>query len=165
MAQGGREERPDLEWLDYANTLRGVRFLNSAPIWSGIAEESPRREPNAPDRRPRGAGKNGLAEDPAAHLARAFPLVCRGLPCSLQQFSLSTGGGTRTLKTVRTADFESAAFTIPPLRQSIRFSNVRRTRRGAYFARRCREVKRSQPLAPISDVLGAPTRLVSSRSR
>ncbi len=34
----------------------------------------------------------------------------------------STGGGSRTLKPVRTADFESAAFAIPPLRQSIQFS-------------------------------------------
>jgi hypothetical protein len=34
----------------------------------------------------------------------------------------STGGGTRTLKTGRTADFESAAFAIPPLRQGIQFS-------------------------------------------
>ena len=41
-----------------------------------------------------------------------------------------TGGGTRTLKTVRSADFESAAFAIPPLRLSIQFST--RAREGIF---------------------------------
>jgi hypothetical protein len=57
----------------------------------------------------------------------------------------STGGGTRTLKTVRTADFESAAFAIPPLRQSIQFFGVRLGGQLEREAISCPSATRSQP--------------------
>ena len=75
--------------------------------------------------------------------------------------SLGTGGGTRTLKTVRTADFESAAFAIPPLRRGF----VLALSRGRNLARWNVEVNPRGWTQPISGNLGAPTRPVRSSRR
>ena len=87
--------------------------------------------------------RRGKASLPAAFRDVA-PLVAGLRGASI---SLSTGGGTRTLKTVRSVDFESTAFAIPPLRH-IQFFSARRSRREGQSTRQRREVNRLRhPLA------------------
>src|ERR1035437_2422521 len=62
--------------------------------------------------------------------------MLRGKRRILEQFQLCTGGGTRTLKSVRTADFESAAFAIPPLRLTYDFARLGLCR-ASFFGERC----------------------------
>ena len=66
-----------------------------------------------------------------------FRAMWWNLPAILAQYR----GGTRTLKTVRSVDFESTAFAIPPLRH-IQFFGAGRTRQEGQFTRRRREVNR-----------------------